>query len=110
MTVRAPASAFAGPACNALQFIALAILDVAWVKLARGHVDAHVLQNMHTFLWVGCMINMMGVCFNLIPIPPLDGSRIVGDIFPKFNDLWRSEHGAIIGLVAFALLFFAGSR
>jgi Zn-dependent protease len=102
--------AFAGPACNAIQFVILAVLDVAWAKLAAGHVDDHVLQNTHTLLWVGCMINMMGVCFNLIPIPPLDGSRIVGDIFPKFNNLWHSEHGAVIGLAAFALLFFVGAR
>ncbi len=102
--------AFAGPACNLLQFVVVMVLDVAWVTLARGRVDDHVLQNAHTLLWVGCMINVMGFFFNLIPIPPLDGSRILGDFFPKVNNLWRSEHGAIIGLVAFGVLFFMGSK
>lgn len=102
--------AFAGPACNALQFIAIMILSVAWAKLAQGRVDGHVFENTHTFLWAGTMINLMGFVFNLLPIPPLDGSRIVGDFFPKYNRLWQGEHGALIGLAVFAAMFaFGGS-
>jgi Zn-dependent protease len=100
--------AFAGPACNAIQFLVIMTANVLWVKLARGHVENHVLENMYIFLWTGSMINLMGFCFNLIPVPPLDGSRILGDFFPRFHNLWRGEHGAIIGLAAFAALFFFG--
>jgi len=100
--------AFAGPACNALQFVVLMLANVLWVKLARGHVEDHVLQNMHLFVWTGSMINVMGFFFNLIPIPPLDGWRILGDIYPSYNNIWRGEHGGIIGLICFTGLFFFG--
>jgi Zn-dependent protease len=102
--------AFAGPACNLIQFAVIMGVNIAWIRLAKGHVDDHVFLNMHTFLWAGSMINLMGFIFNLLPIPPLDGSRIVGDFFPKFNNLWQGEHGAIIGLAVFAAMFaFGGS-
>ena len=100
--------AFAGPACNAIQFLILITANIAWIKLARGRVEDHVFFNMHTFLWAGSMINLMGFCFNLLPIPPLDGSRIVGDFFPRFNEIWQGERGAIIGLAVFAGMFMFG--
>src|SRR5262245_51867890 len=81
--------AFAGPACNALQFVVIMLANVLWVKLARGHVEEHVLQNMHIFLWTGSMINLMGFFFNLIPIPPLDGWRILADFYPRYNNIWH---------------------
>jgi Zn-dependent protease len=100
--------AFAGPACNAIQFLILITANIAWIKFARGHVEDHVFYNMHTFLWAGSMINLMGFCFNLLPIPPLDGSRIVGDFFPRFHNIWQGERGSIIGLAVFAAMFMFG--
>lgn len=100
--------AFAGPACNALQFTVIMLTNVLWVRLARGHVEDHVLQNMYVFLWTGSMINLMGFFFNLIPVPPLDGWRILADLVPSYNNIWRGERGGIIGLVCFTGLFFFG--
>src|SRR3954463_745754 len=58
--------AAAGPACNALQFVVIMIVDLAWISLARGAVEPQFFQNVHTFLWAGAMINLMGLCFNLL--------------------------------------------
>ena len=103
--------AFAGPACNALQFLILVPLLVLWMRLALGNVDPTFGLNMVIFLWTGAMINIVGFLFNLIPVPPLDGSRILGDFFPRVNELWRSEQGAVFSLIAFAMLFmFAGRK
>jgi len=50
------------------------------------------------------------VLFNLIPVPPLDGHRILGDFFPGFRRLWESEQGAMMGLFAFMAIFFFGAQ
>jgi Zn-dependent protease len=100
--------AFAGPACNMIQFLILITANILWIKLASGHVDDNVFLNMHTFLWAGSMINLMGFIFNLLPIPPLDGWRITADIFPRYNNLWSGERGSIIGLAVFAGMFMFG--
>lgn len=100
--------AFAGPLVNLSLCVACLLLDVIWLKVGAAIGDPFH-KNVHTFLWCGVMINMMGFVFNLIPIPPMDGSRILGDFFPKYNEIWRSERGSVIALVAFAVLFFYGS-
>lgn len=100
---------FAGPAVNLILMALCLVLDVLWVTYAVGVPDPY-LQNVHTFLWAGVMINLMGFVFNLLPLPPLDGSTILGNFVPAYRRLFEGERGAVIGLVAFALLFIAGSR
>lgn len=34
-------------------------------------------------LWTGVYFNVFLCCFNLLPIPPLDGSHIIFDLFPN---------------------------
>ncbi len=100
---------FAGPAVNLILMVICLVLDVLWVSYATGVPDPYR-QNVHTFLWAGVMINLMGFVFNLIPLPPLDGSTILGNFVPAYRRLFEGERGAVIGLVAFALLFMVGSR
>jgi Zn-dependent protease len=99
--------AAAGPAVNLCLFVLLTTANVLWAKFGRGVGDPFF-QNMFTFLWTGALINLMGVCFNLIPIPPLDGSRILGDFVPAFSRLWTRESMAVVGLIAFVLVFKSG--
>jgi Zn-dependent protease len=100
---------FAGPAVNLLLMVMCLVLDVLWVSYAIGVPDPYR-QNVHTFLWVGVMINLMGFVFNLVPLPPLDGSAIVINFFPGYAKIFEGERGAVIGLVAFAFLCAVGSR
>ena len=47
-------------------------------------------------------INIGLALFNLIPIPPLDGSRILGELFPKVREWygrWRSYWTLILLLL-----------
>lgn len=98
----------AGPAVNLGLFVLCAFACALWVAKGSGLVADHVFQNVGTFFLVGSFINLMGFVFNLIPIPPLDGWHILSDFSPPFRRLWTGQNGTMIGLIAFALLFFVG--
>jgi Zn-dependent protease len=63
----------AGPAMNLVLCLVLAfigvVMDVSW-----AHPETH---NLGKFLVFGMLMNVGLLCFNLIPIPPLDGSRVL---------------------------------
>lgn len=100
--------AAAGPMVNVFLLIACCLLGALWMRF--GHfAPSHIYTNIRIFLLVGGMINAMGVLFNLIPIPPLDGSRILADFYPRYDRIFHGELGAIAGLLAFMLLFTVGA-
>lgn len=102
--------AAAGPAVNVGLGLVCILGDALWLRFgADTGAPPHVLKNVHTFLWTGAMINVMGVLFNLLPIPPLDGSRILADFVPAFDRLVRTEKGAVATIIVAALLFTAGA-
>ncbi|HML47636.1 MAG TPA: site-2 protease family protein [Clostridia bacterium] len=53
------------------------------------------------------MINLYIALFNLLPIPPLDGSHVVNDILFKQN-LFVQRHVAQLGTAALLVLSFTG--
>lgn len=105
----------AGPMVNLVLAAACILGDALWLTFGRGGgggpglgLSKHVAMNIHTFLWTGAMINVMGFLFNLVPIPPLDGSKILANFVPAYDRLMSSERGAMMGLIGFALLFTVG--
>lgn len=100
----------AGPAMNLL----LAVLCVVGLALWGAYaptVPDHVDRNMAMFLHSGAMLNVALMLFNLVPVPPLDGSRIVASFAPAYGRAFEGERGQMLGLLAFLGLFwFVGPR
>ncbi|WP_426957252.1 site-2 protease family protein [Muricoccus radiodurans] len=70
--------AAAGPAVNVLLAFAAAVLLLPLV----GPGGDSVLDWIESFLVLSLIQNLVFAAFNLIPIPPLDGGRIVGGLLP----------------------------
>ena len=63
-------------------------------------------RNVATFLYMGVGLNMILAPFNLLPIPPLDGSHILAGFSPYFRNLYQRPHAQMIGLFVFIAVFF----
>jgi Zn-dependent protease len=95
-------AAAAGPAMNVLLAVVAAILFRLNLSTLRLPLAANV-------LWLLTYINMGLVVFNLIPIPPLDGSRILYMLLPSRYDkitVTLNQYGPFILL---AVILLAGT-
>ncbi|MCH7769802.1 MAG: site-2 protease family protein [Bacteroidetes bacterium] len=69
---------FAGPLSNLIFSVLLFILFIIsenWFGVQNSIIN--------TALWYGVFLNVFLFVFNLLPIPPLDGSHILFDLFPN---------------------------
>ena len=66
--------ALAGPAANFLMAIGWLILAIISLKLE--------LFTLYSMARVGIFLNILLAVFNLLPIPPLDGSRVISALLP----------------------------
>lgn len=82
----------AGPLANLCMAAMAAVL--AWVLAPVAPVLAHNVIGLYfyyMFLPMFCLINLYLMFFNLIPIPPLDGSSIIALFIPvKYLPKWYS--------------------
>ncbi len=74
--------ALAGPASNLLQaLLGAGVLHLAWEPLTSavlaGSLSVEVFGWIYTALYTYVAVNLVLCFFNLIPIPPLDGSKVV---------------------------------
>ena len=98
----------AGPAMNLLlAFIALTALAV-WVKIGGGMAKDGPIHNGQEFMWIFGYFNIALALFNLVPVPPLDGSRILGDFVPAYRR-WVDNLGSpmILFFIFFMVLLNA---
>ena len=85
-------TAAAGPFSNLLLAgLAYGMLLALGNSTPAAIASEQILSVLTRFLMMIVMINILLAGFNLIPIPPLDGSRIVeGLIPPRFRPLWAN--------------------
>lgn len=99
--------AIAGPLSNLLMAIAWALLARIGVAI---EVDFITMPLIYTGI-AGITINLVLALINMLPIPPLDGSRIVSGLLPdywawRFNQLERFGFLILILLLATNALSF----
>ena len=97
----------AGPAMNLLlAFVALTALAV-WLKTG-GAAETGTIHNAQQFLWIFGYFNIALAIFNLVPVPPLDGSKILGNFVPTYGR-WVDNLGSpmILFFVFFMVLLNA---
>lgn len=90
----------AGPAMNFA--LSLACIAVLGLLLRFGTAP----QNLAMFLYTGAFLNIALGLLNLLPVPPLDGSRIVAGVIPETRRLYDHPNAPIVGLAVFFLIFF----
>ncbi len=114
----------AGPASNLLTaVVALVILLVlkffnaatvlaAVMSAQMGAVNAAAMNSspvlfpVTLLLYYAVLLNLVLMAFNLIPLPPLDGSHVVRNLLP-YN--WLRAYDSI-GMIGLILIFFFGAR
>ncbi len=97
--------ALAGPASNFIQAIIWAVLLLA---LAASDMQERFFIEMCR---AGVMVNLVMWAFNLFPLPPLDGGRILVGLLPYKQAVWVSkiEPFGFFIVLALVLLGFVGN-
>ncbi|MEJ2186468.1 MAG: site-2 protease family protein [Gemmatimonadota bacterium] len=98
----------AGITANLLLAVAFTLLVVVLVQLARlAPPLASVLTVLAGMARIGILLNLILAFFNLIPIPPLDGSHVLAQLLPPDLQNGYRQMGRYGMLVLMALLFLA---
>jgi Zn-dependent protease len=98
----------AGPVSNLLLAF-LAFLGLAGIILSQGHMPqteslASNIQAVSLLCELAIQVNLSLFFFNLLPIPPLDGSRVLRHFLP-YNALNAYDR---MGIVSYMLMIFVG--
>ena len=109
-------SALAGPVSNLIAAIVAGLIQngliVLIVKgiLPMGPVIANtpVMEYVLLFFQFLIMINIGLAVFNFLPIPPLDGSKIMMAFLPNKAIMWIYEREHIISMVLFIVVMMGG--
>ena len=114
----------AGPASNLLTAIAATVILLvlkfinaptvisAMMAAQMGMIDPNVMNAspilfpITMLLYYAVLLNLILMAFNLIPLPPLDGSHVVRHMLP-YN--WLRVYDSI-GMIGLILIFFFGAR
>ncbi len=95
----------AGPLVNGV----LALLSLTALGLLSA-LDAEPRFGGVSPLWILGLLNVVLCLFNLIPIPPLDGSAVVGSFVPAYRAFLQKPENAKYTWMAFGLVFLLAGQ
>ncbi len=97
----------AGPGMN----IAIAVVCLTTLGVLKGlrygeNSTTEVANNLFVFLRVGGWLNLFLAVFNLLPVPPLDGSTIVASLSRRGYELMQHPFVRQAGFIILLLVLF----
>lgn len=95
----------AGPASNVLLAIGFGLVLFVATAVAPGSA---IYPTLFTLCQYGILLNFVLAVFNLLPIPPLDGSHVVANLLPPQAAYSYRSMGRYGLIFVFALLFVPG--
>ena len=98
-------TAVAGPLSNFILAFIVTLVRVVFV-LTIGRYGGVGAENINFFLWLLAWMNIMLGVFNMLPIPPLDGSKLFGAILPDY--LYFRYINFRQGFLLLIILIFSG--
>lgn len=88
----------AGPVFNVI----LAVISIYLLNFEKSFVDMYALNLILEYM---IEFNILFAAFNLIPIPPLDGSKIILSMLPYKMHYYYYKHENIGSMILLALIF-----
>ncbi|MEM8782643.1 MAG: site-2 protease family protein [Planctomycetota bacterium] len=97
--------ALAGPAMNLILAVVTLLAYALWLRFGGFADPGTVAGNGQAFLRIAGITNLLLMCFNLLPIPPLDGSHVASDFFDGYRRFVAdpANRGAV--MIAFLFAF-----
>lgn len=101
----------AGPAMNiGLAVTCFLVANLLAVYLTPILPDSEIPHRLHLFFAAGSMLNLILAVFNLVPIIPLDGSRILASFSRRYVDFATGSLGQGAMFIAIGLMFIGSGR
>jgi Zn-dependent protease len=99
----------AGPAMNFLIAIIALVVYALFVAFFAPQLPKHVVENLAILLSVMAFLNIMLGLLNLIPVPPLDGSKILANFNRGYANLISDPTmQGVFFAVVIAVMIFGG--
>ena len=95
----------AGPLMNLILAVVALTGLASWQLLSKDSSEVGTMQaNLREFLWVFSYINIVLSVFNLIPIPPLDGSNMLANLHLGYARLIGRVNDARVFVFAYLVV------
>ena len=92
----------AGPVSNILfAFVLLIVWEIVYALVPAAMFNYYFVNVMSSIIY----LNIGLAVFNLIPIPPLDGSRVLGYFLPYNASRWMENNGNTLYLILLLAVF-----